>query len=78
MQKINQSMAKVIDPRVLQQMGLFGCLRLSSFRFAQFCVYAGGMAGLQNMVKQFQGGMPGMGDLASMMGGAQAAPKKKK
>lgn len=54
MQKINASMAKVLDPRVLQQMG--------------------GMAGIQNMVKQFQTSMPGGGDLASMLGGMPGMP----
>lgn len=47
MTKLNQQMAKIMDPRVLQQMG--------------------GLAGLQNMMKQVQGG--GGGGLGGMGGG---------
>lgn len=43
MAKLNQQMAKMIDPRVLHQMG--------------------GVGGLQSMMKQIQGGMPGLGGL---------------
>ncbi|KAL3317825.1 Signal recognition particle [Cichlidogyrus casuarinus] len=44
MAKLNQSISKAMDPRMLQQMG--------------------GMAGLQNMMKQLQGGgFPGLGGL---------------
>ncbi|KAF5292894.1 hypothetical protein FQR65_LT11146 [Abscondita terminalis] len=50
--KLNQQMAKMMDPRVLHQMG--------------------GMAGLQNMMRQLQagaaGGMGGLGNLMSSFG----------
>lgn len=55
MAKLQNSMAKVIDPRVLHQMG--------------------GMAGLQNMMRQFQsgagpgGGGKGAANMANMFGG---------
>ncbi len=45
--KMQQQMSKVIDPRILNQMG--------------------GMSGLQNMMKQFQGG--NMGKMFGGMGG---------
>ncbi|XP_077861434.1 signal recognition particle subunit SRP54 [Saccoglossus kowalevskii] len=48
MMKLNQQMAKMMDPRILHQMG--------------------GIGGLQNMMKQFQGG-GGPGGLGGMMGG---------
>lgn len=47
MAKLNQQMAKMMDPRVLQQMG--------------------GMAGLQNMMRQFQAGSGGK--MGNMFGG---------
>jgi signal recognition particle subunit SRP54 len=47
MNKMQQQMSKVIDPRILNQMG--------------------GMNGLQNMMKQFQGG--NMGKMFGGMGG---------
>ncbi|KAJ8938334.1 hypothetical protein NQ318_007047 [Aromia moschata] len=53
MAKLNQQMAKMMDPRVLHQMG--------------------GMAGLQNMMRQLQagasGGLGGLGNLMSGFGG---------
>lgn len=50
MAKLNQQMAKMMDPRVLQQMG--------------------GMAGLQNMMRQLQAGAAGgLGNLMSGFGG---------
>ncbi|VDP54669.1 unnamed protein product [Schistosoma curassoni] len=48
MAKLNQSMAKVLDPRILQQMG--------------------GMAGLQNMMRQLQAG-GGLGPFGGGGGG---------
>lgn len=54
MAQINQSMAKMMDPRILQQMG--------------------GMAGIQNMMTQFQNG--GMGGGMGDMGAMQAMMKK--
>jgi len=65
MQEVNMQMAKMMDPRILQQMG--------------------GLAGVQNMMAQFQNGgaggmpgMPGMGDLSALMGGAGRGGGKKK
>lgn len=50
MAKLNQQMAKMMDPRVLHQMG--------------------GMAGLQNMMRQLQtGAAGGLGNLMSGFGG---------
>lgn len=50
MAKLNQQMAKMMDPRVLHQMG--------------------GMAGLQNMMRQLQAGAAGgLGNLMSGFGG---------
>lgn len=50
MAKLNQQMAKMMDPRVLHQMG--------------------GLAGLQNMMRQLQAGAAGgVGNLMSGLGG---------
>lgn len=50
--KLNQQMAKMMDPRILHQMG--------------------GMAGLQNMMRQLQngaaGGLGGLGNLMNSFG----------
>ncbi|KAG1682321.1 Signal recognition particle protein [Nymphon striatum] len=59
MAKLNHQMAKMMDPRVLHQMAdiLMDFWKMFSF--------TGGMSGLQNMMRQLQGG-----GLGSMMGGA--------
>lgn len=65
MAKLNQQMAKMIDPRMLQQVRL----RERVFRsFTQYCFIfqMGGMSGLQSMMRQLQQGAGGLGNL---MGG---------
>jgi len=62
MNKLNQSMAKMMDPRVLQQ------VRPRCRRLQRPTLQMGGMGGLQNMMRQMQGASSGMG---GMMGGSK-------
>lgn len=73
MAKLNQQMAKMMDPRVLHQMGEYNFF-LSYFAKAifeettfKFVSSAGGMSGLQNMMRQLQQGAAG--SLNNLMGG---------
>ena len=63
MAKLNQQMAKMIDPRVLQQMGMFpnwlNFLTVCSLYLVLF-MHAGGMGALQNLMQQVQSGTQGM------------------
>jgi len=52
MAKLNQQVAKVMDPRVLQQMGKF--TNSWPVHFCERPLFAGGMGGLQSLMKQFQ------------------------
>ncbi len=80
MARLNQQMAKMMDPRVFQQMGefLYSLWRQNTNknttkdRVLNFLILiAGGMNGLQNIMRQLQHG-GGAGGLGNLMGGAGA------
>ncbi len=65
MQKLNSQMSKLIDPRILHQIGqlkFFLLIRRSSIE------YLGGTSGLSSMMRQFQQG-GGPGGLGKLFGG---------
>jgi len=68
MQKLNSQMSKLIDPRILHQIGKFK-LRFFLFDKISFLFeYLGGTSGLSTMMRQFQQG-GGAAGLGKMFGG---------
>lgn len=72
MAKLNQQMAKMMDPRVFQQMGkniyFFGLPDVHYIKLLKIMFQnSGGMNGLQNIMRQLQQGGGGLG---SLLGGA--------
>jgi signal recognition particle subunit SRP54 len=71
MAQLNQQMARMMDPRVLQQMGkaLFFVISLCKILIG-FPLSLGGMNGLQSMMRQLQqGAAGGLGNLMGGLGG---------
>ena len=74
MAKLNQQMARMMDPSVLQRMGMkrmrtIWCLTEEGKN--GFHSFTGGMGGLQNMMRQLQQGAGGLGNLMGMGGGGK-------
>jgi len=67
MQKLNSQMSKLIDPRILHQIGLFLFCEKKIF-FSYYYSDLGGTSGLQSMMRQFQQG-GGPGGLGKLFGG---------
>lgn len=69
MAQLNQQMARMMDPRVLQQMGQLIQLVIYLSVWNSTCLL-GGMNGLQSMMRQLQqGAAGGLGNLMGGLGG---------